>query len=85
MFFCLICFSVILWIYIKLSKEIKERMEKWKNKKVEEKNKRVGCPFGCGKNWKGIHTISVNRHVLQKCPNRAGNEHLLVGFYKRAV
>ena len=66
-----------------LTQEVNERIEKWKQEKEKERNKRTPCPYGCGKSWKSIHAKSVKLHVLEKCPNRAGNEEKLLGFYSR--
>ena len=66
-----------------LDPEIAQRIKRWKEKKAEEKKARVSCPFGCGKSWVSIHSHSVKLHVLEKCPQRKGNEEKLKGFYKR--
>ncbi len=62
-----------------ISKEVHERIARWKAEKEARKNKKKPCPFGCGKSWKNIYTASVKNHVLHKCSFRAGQEeHTLV-------
>ena len=63
--------------------EVAERIAKHKKMKEEKKKEKKPCPYGCGKAWININTKSVKLHVLDKCPNRPGNEHKLAGFYKR--
>ena len=46
------------------NKETEEQIEKWKTRRDEWKERRTPCPFGCGKSWKNIHSLSVKRHVL---------------------
>ena len=66
-----------------LDADIAKRMERWEKKKAEQKEARISCPFGCGKSWENIHSHSVKLHVLEKCPQRTGNEEKLKSFYKR--
>ena len=61
----------------------KQRIQKWEKLKKEKKEKRTECPFSCGKSWKNIYNSSVKLHLLEKCPNRIGNEEKLIGFFKR--
>ena len=67
----------------KLEDEIDARIAKHAQLKEEKKKLRKSCPYGCGKSWININSKSVKLHVLDKCPNREGNEHKLDGFYKR--
>ena len=52
------------------------------NKMKDQKEKKP-CPYCCGKAWININKKPVKLYVLDKCPNRPGNEHKLAGFYKR--
>ena len=70
-------------IFVMLMNKIAARIAKHKKIKEEKKKVKKACPYGCGKAWININTKSVKLHVLDKCPKRAGNEHKLVGFYKR--
>ena len=65
-----------------LTKEIRERLAKWERIKAERKKQRRFCPYGCGKNWGNIHTISVKRHILFKC-KKINGQTKVQEFYKK--
>ena len=51
--------------------------------KEEAKKARKVCPYGCGKSWKNIHTLSVKRHILFKCPKIDGQTKVIEFFKKK--
>ena len=66
-----------------LTAEINERMKRWKEEKERKKNEKKPCPFGCGKVWKNIHSLSVKEHILNKCPSRDGDDEKINNFFKK--